>query len=98
MAIGIGLGMARFPFEKVDNFWRWVRICEDGGVDSLWQTDRLVSEEPFLECISTLAAIAGATKRIKFGMNVASVALRDPLVLAKQSATIDFLSQGRLLP
>ena len=98
MAIGIGLGMARFPFEKVDNFWRWVRICEDGGVDSLWQTDRLVSEEPFLECISTLAAIAGATKRIKFGMNVASVALRDPLVLAKQCATIDFLSQGRLLP
>lgn len=98
MAIGIGLGMARFPFEKVDNFWRWVQLCEDGGVDSLWQTDRLVSEEPFLECISTLAAIAGATKRIKFGMNVASVALRDPLVLAKQCATIDFLSQGRLLP
>lgn len=98
MAIGVGLGMARFPFQDVDNFWRWVQICEEGGVDSLWQTDRLISDEPFLECMSALAAIAGATKRIKFGMNVASAALRDPLVLAKQCATIDYLSKGRLLP
>ncbi len=98
MAIGIGLGMARLPFERVDGFWQWVALCEQGGVDSLWQTDRLISDEPFLECMSALAAIAGATKRIKFGMNVASAALRDPLVLAKQCATIDYLSSGRLLP
>lgn len=98
MAIGIGLGLARFPFQAVANFWRWVDLCEQSGVDSLWQTDRLVSKEPFLECLTALAAIAGATKRLKFGMNVASVALRDPLVLAKQCATIDFLSDGRLLP
>ncbi len=98
MAIGIGLGLARFPFQQVDNFWRWVELCEDGGVDSIWQTDRLISDEPFLECISALAAIAGATQRLKFGMNVASAALRDPLVLAKQCATIDFLSKGRMLP
>ena len=98
MGIGIGLGMARFPFRHLDHFWRWVECCEEGGVDSLWQTDRLVSDEPFLECMTALAAIAGATRRLKFGMNVASVALRDPLVLAKQCATIDFLSAGRLLP
>ena len=98
MAIGIGLGLARFPFQQVDNFWRWVELCEDGGIDSIWQTDRLISDEPFLECITALAAIAGATQRLKFGMNVASAALRDPLVLAKQCATIDFLSQGRMLP
>jgi probable F420-dependent oxidoreductase len=98
MAIGIGLGLARFPFQRVDNFWRWVELCEDGGVDSIWQTDRLISDEPFLECITALAAIAGATQQLKFGMNVASAALRDPLVLAKQCATIDFLSQGRMLP
>jgi hypothetical protein len=98
MGIGVGLGMARFPFQETDNFWRWVELCEAGGVDSLWQTDRLVSEEPFLECMTALAAIAGATRRLKVGMNVASVALRDPLVLAKQCATIDFLSGGRLLP
>lgn len=98
MAIGIGLGLARFPFQQVDNFWRWVELCETGGVDSIWQTDRLISDEPFLECITALAAIAGATEQLKFGMNVASAALRDPLVLAKQCATIDFLSKGRMLP
>ena len=67
-------------------------------MDSLWQTDRLVSEEPFLEVMSVMAALAGRTKRLKFGMNVASVGLRDPLLLAKQCATIDLLSEGRLLP
>ena len=67
-------------------------------MDSLWQTDRLVSQEPFLEVMSVMAALAGRTERIKFGMNVASVGLRDPLLLAKQCATIDVLSEGRLLP
>ena len=45
-----------------------------------------------------MAVIAGHTERIRFGMNVASIALRDPLLTARQCATIDFLSDGRLLP
>lgn len=98
MGIGVGLGLADFPFSGARAFWRWVELCEDGGVDSLWQTDRLVSTVPHLEVMSAMAALAGATRRIKFGMNVASAGLRDPLLLAKQCATIDFLSNGRLLP
>ncbi|MCB9949294.1 MAG: LLM class flavin-dependent oxidoreductase [Rhodospirillaceae bacterium] len=98
MAIGIGLGMAEFPFSSAKAFWRWVDQCETGGIDSLWQTDRLVSKVPFLEAMSTMAALAGATQRLKFGMNVASAGLRDPLLLAKQCATVDFLSSGRILP
>ena len=43
-------------------------------------------------------ALAGATRRIKFGMNVLSLGVRDPLVVAKECATIDYLSDGRLLP
>ena len=96
--IAVGLGLNTFPFSGAGAFWRWVDLCEEGGVDSLWQTDRLVSEEPFLEVMSVMAALAGRTERIKFGMNVASVGLRDPLLLAKQCATIDVLSEGRLLP
>lgn len=98
MAIGLGLGISRFPFESAQGYWDWITLCEEGGVDSIWQTDRLVSKEPMLECLATMAALAGATKRIRFGMNVASVALRDPLLTAKQCATIDMLSDGRLLP
>lgn len=98
MGIGVGLGLAEFPFSGHAPFWRWVEACETGGVDSIWQSDRLVSREPFLETMSVMAALAGATERLKFGMNVASAGLRDPLLLAKQCATIDFLSGGRLLP
>lgn len=96
--IAVGIGIMDFPFQTMDGFWRWVDLCEAGGIDSIWQTDRLVSRQPFLECMTALAAIAGRTKRIKFGVNVVSVAMREPVLLAKQCATIDALSQGRLLP
>ena len=98
MSIAVGLGLSDYPFSSSDFFWDWVGICEAGGVDSLWQTDRIVSRKPILETVTVMAAIAGATRRIKFGMNVVSLGLRDPLLLAKQCATIDVLSQGRLLP
>ena len=98
MTIGLGLGTSRYPFDAAREYWAWVEQCEKGHVDSIWQTDRLVSTEPMLECIATMAALAGATDRMRFGMNVASIALRDPLLTAKQLATIDVLSEGRLLP
>ena len=43
-------------------------------------------------------ALSGRTRRMRFGMNVVSLALRDPVLLAKQCATVDVLSEGRLLP
>ena len=94
MSVAVGLGLMEFPFAGVDGYWRWVDLCEAGGVDSLWQTDRLVSREPILECMTVMAALAGRTRRIKFGMNVVSLALRDPVLVAKQCATIDVLSRG----
>jgi len=98
MGVGIGLGLAEFPFAGARGYWEWVELCETRGVDSIWQIDRMVSKQPFLECMTTMAALAGATKKLKFGMNVASAGLRDPLLLAKQCATVDMLSEGRLLP
>ncbi len=98
MAVAVGLGLMEFPFSDARAWWRWVDMCEAGGADSLWQTDRLVSKEPILECMAVMAALAGRTRKIKFGMNVVSLALRDPVLVAKQCATIDVLSEGRLLP
>ncbi|MGH7060088.1 MAG: LLM class flavin-dependent oxidoreductase, partial [Stellaceae bacterium] len=69
-SIAIGLGLMEFPFSGIAGFWRWVDLCEAGGVDSLWQTDRMVSREPILECMSVMAALAGRTRRLKFGVNV----------------------------
>ena len=98
MKVAVGLGLMEFPFAGAGDYWRWVDLCEAGGVDSLWQTDRLVSRQPILECMTTMAALAGRTRRMRFGMNVVSLALRDPVLLAKQCATVDVLSEGRLLP
>jgi probable F420-dependent oxidoreductase len=98
VSVRLGLGIATLPFESPRGFFRWASLCEAGGVDSLWQTDRLLTREPYLEAMSAMAALAGATERIKFGMNAVTVTLRDPLVLARQCATIDHLSGGRLLP
>ena len=100
MTVAVGLGLMEFPFADARGYWKWVDLCEAGGIDSMWQTDRIVSpaKQPILECMTTLAALAGRTRRLKFGMNVVSLALRDPVLVAKQCATIDVLSEGRLLP
>jgi len=98
MTFNAGLGIGNFPFADGNGFWEWVDLCEEGGVGTLWQSDRLVGREPNLECMSVMAALAGRTRRIRFGMNVASLGLRDPFILAKACATIDVLSGGRILP
>ncbi len=98
LKIRLGFGLVNYPFEDGKGFFRWVERLEAAGVDSVWQSDRLISTDSYLESLSALASLAGCTERIKFGMNAIVAPLRDPLVLAKQCATIDFLSGGRLLP
>lgn len=98
MGIGAGIGIANFSFDDARGFWRWVDICDNGGVDSIWQSDRIIDPVPNLEAMSVMAALAGGSKKLKFGMNVASLGLRNPVLTAKQCATIDVLSEGRLLP
>ncbi len=98
MGVRIGLGAALLPETTSASFFRWVDLCEESEVDSIWLSERLASRQPALEPMTAMAAIAGRTERIKFGMNVVLLPLRDPLVLAKECATIDYLSDGRLLP
>ncbi len=98
MSIGAGIGIANFTFDDAKGFWQWVDLCDSGGVDSIWQSDRIIGADDNLECMSVMAALTGRTKRLKFGMNVASLGLRDPVLTAKACATIDVLSEGRLLP
>jgi alkanesulfonate monooxygenase SsuD/methylene tetrahydromethanopterin reductase-like flavin-dependent oxidoreductase (luciferase family) len=89
MSESIGLGIAGFPFETSADFFKWVELCEAGDVDSIWTSDRLVSEAMNLEPLALMAVLAGATDRLQFGMNVVVLPFRDPLILAKQCATID---------
>lgn len=98
MSIGIGLGIAGFPFSGPKSFLSWIDLCEERGVDSVWLSERIVSRAPGLELMTTFGVIAGRTERLKFGMNAIVVSLRDPLILAKECASLDYLSGGRLLP
>ena len=53
---------------------------------------------PFLEALSTLAALATRTSTATLGTGVLVLPLRNPVVLAKVAATVDLLSGGRLAP
>ena len=55
------------------------------------------SPPDFFEAITNLAFLAGATGKIRIGVSVLSIPYRHPLVVAKQLATIDVLSGGRLI-
>ncbi|MEZ4278787.1 MAG: TIGR03619 family F420-dependent LLM class oxidoreductase [Myxococcota bacterium] len=96
--IGIGLGLGGFPFESISAFRGWLERCEASSIDSIWQSDRVVSRDPALEPLALLAMIAGATRRLKLGTNAIVLPFRDPINFARQCATIDHLSDGRLLP
>ena len=96
MSIRIGIGTGLAPPQPVDAFWRWIDLCERGGIDSVWTSDQMIGPSP--EPLAMLSAIAARTERMRLGTNVIVIALRDPVLLAKQIAAIDFVSKGRMLP
>ncbi|WP_433462503.1 LLM class flavin-dependent oxidoreductase [Spirillospora sp. CA-128828] len=69
---------------------------EREGFDSLWVTERVTG--PVLDPVVTLTYAAALTSRIKFGTAVMALPGRSPAVLAKELASLDVLSGGRLLP
>ena len=80
----------------------FARTVEDLGFESIFITDHLLTARQFysvsfLEPISTLSLVAGVTDRVKLGTSVMVLPLREPVLLAKQLATLNFLSHGRLV-
>jgi len=74
-----------------------VQRLEAVGYDSVWTGDHMSFHNPIHESITLLATYAPITKRIKLGVGVYLLALRSPAVAAKQAATLDVLSGGRLV-
>jgi alkanesulfonate monooxygenase SsuD/methylene tetrahydromethanopterin reductase-like flavin-dependent oxidoreductase (luciferase family) len=69
---------------------------EAAGFDGVYVGDHVLHPRPLLESVVTLSFVAAATERVSLGPCVMLVALRHPVVLAKQLATLDQLSAGRL--
>ena len=95
---------------EVERVVRWpeyvelARRAESLGYDSVWVGDHLLyrragDPEPRgpWECWTMLAALAAATSRIELGPLVASTSFHAPAMLAKQAATVDEISGGRLI-
>ncbi len=78
--------------------WRLIDLCERTDIDSLWFSDRLASPAPVLEPMTTMAAVAARTRRLKFGPSVLVAPFRSPVLAARQLAMLDYLSGGRALP
>ncbi len=88
--------------ERARNLLQFVKRVEELGFDSVFVTDHLLAARhfysaDFLESISTLAVVAGATERVRLGTSVLVLPTRNPVVLAKELSTIQFLSGGRFI-
>jgi probable F420-dependent oxidoreductase len=75
-----------------------VGLGDSYGYDSIWLSDRIVSDRFSLEPMIALSMVAAYSDKMKFGTSVLAMPLRNPVVLAKQIATLDYLSQGRFFP
>jgi probable F420-dependent oxidoreductase len=93
--IGFGLGTQTLAGDA-ERFPGFVDALEAHGFDSLWLSERLTGPAP--DPLVALAVAAGRTRKLKLGTSVLVVPGRNPVVLAKELATLDRLSGGRLLP
>jgi alkanesulfonate monooxygenase SsuD/methylene tetrahydromethanopterin reductase-like flavin-dependent oxidoreductase (luciferase family) len=90
-------------FVPMPEYLDLARRAEAAGFDSIWVGDHLVYDLPDgatrgpYEAWTTLAAIAAVTERVELGPLVASTAFHAPAMLAKQAATVDQISEGRLI-
>ncbi|MEZ0292208.1 MAG: LLM class flavin-dependent oxidoreductase, partial [Solirubrobacteraceae bacterium] len=72
------------------------RLAEAAGFDAVWAGDHLACPAPVLDAPTCLAAAAAVTERVELGIAVLQLGLRQPAWAAKQLATLDALSGGRL--
>src|SRR5205807_3883506 len=98
MSFGLDVAQQRMPWDEVVTR---VQFAEDAGFDGAWGFDHfqpMYGEGPAetFEGMTTLAALAGVTSRIRLGLLVAGVTYRHPSVFAAQALTIDHASHGRL--
>ena len=105
-------GLSRLFGDDLSGLLEMAKVADAAGIDQLVLPDHLAIgphtdrypygefplpvSEPWLEPLTTLAAIAGATSRIRLATGILIAPLRPALLLAKTAATLDVLSGGRL--
>jgi probable F420-dependent oxidoreductase len=86
-----------------DHIWRVAEAAESSGYDSVWASDHVLVGSAYprygtlFEALTTLAWLAGRTARVRLGTSILVLPMRSALVVAKQAATLDAVSEGRLV-
>ena len=100
----IGISLANYGNLPNRNFLREAAIeIEGNNLDSIWLSDHIIvpkENTPWnrvFEIITTLGFLSSITNAVQLGSSIIVVPLRDPFLLAKQIATLDSLSEGRVL-
>ena len=93
--VGYGLG-TRSSTNDAERFAELVDTLEGLRFDSLWLSEKVTDSCP--DPVVAMAFAAARTEKLKFGTSVMVLPGRNPMLLAKELATLDRLSGGRLLP
>ena len=83
--------------QRQDPLADYVRRVDELGYDSIWLIENVGSGSPGLECLTTLGFLAASSQRLRFGTSVLLLPLRNPVLIAQAAATLDVLSNGRLI-
>lgn len=93
--IGFGLGTQSLT-NDAESLGTLVESLETHGYDSVWFAERVAGAT--LDPVVAMTFAAARTKKLKFGPSVMVVPGRNPVLLAKSLASLDRVSNGRLLP
>ena len=98
LSVRVGVGWNPFAGDGLADgrFWEAVEAMEELGYDSVWLAD--TAALPGAAPLPMLAAVAARTERLKLGIGVLVLPPRNPVLLARELATVDVISGGRLLP
>jgi probable F420-dependent oxidoreductase len=79
------------------HYRRVAAAAEEAGFESLWAGDHVSFRHPLLDVTVALAAFAAVTEQITLGAGVLLLPLRPPVLVAREFASLDYLSGGRLV-
>ena len=95
--IGIALGDSLAGEQGPDALLDFIDDCERWDIDSIWVSDRIAAPRATLDPLVFLAYLAPRLRNMKLGASALVLPTRQPVALAKQLATLDFLCKGKLL-
>ena len=91
------VGVVLPPIVPPEMLWDVIDYVDTSAFDSLWVTDRTLAGQPWLDSTTLLGAVAARTRNVRIGTSVLAIARRNPVYTAHAFASVQHLSQGRLI-